>query len=71
MNLPFVELGFRQDSMLHQLEQELTHVVTYDLTVLQGRLHPDALKDMQLGTQVKIREQRNNDNWKLENLVES
>lgn len=47
-------MGFRQDSLLQQLEEELAHVVPCDLTALQGRLHPDAHKDVQLRGQVQL-----------------
>lgn len=54
VNWPFVEMGFGQDSLLHQLEEELAHVVPCDLTALQGRLHPNTHKDVQLRAQVEL-----------------
>lgn len=54
MNWPFVEEAFRQDSLLHQLEEELAHLVPGDATALQGRLHPDTHKDVQLRAQIKL-----------------
>lgn len=51
---PFVELGFGHDSLLHQLEQELAHVVPCDLTALQSRLHSNAHKDVQLRAQIEL-----------------
>lgn len=54
VNWPFVELGLGQESLLHQLEKELAHVVPCYLTALQSRLHPDAHKDVQLRAQVEL-----------------
>ena len=54
VNWPFVELGFGQDSLPHQLEEELAHVVPCDLTALQGRLHPNPHKDVQLRAQLEL-----------------
>lgn len=54
VNWPFVELGFGQDSLLHQLEEELAHVVPCYLTALQGWLHPDVHKYVELRAQVKL-----------------
>lgn len=54
VNWPFVQLRLGEDSLLHQLEEELAHVVPCDLTALQGRLHPDAHKDVKLEAQVKL-----------------
>lgn len=34
VNWPFVELGLGHGSLLHQLEEELAHVVPCDLTAL-------------------------------------
>ena len=75
VNWPFVELGFGQDSLLHQLEEELTHVVPCDLTTLQGRYHPNAHKDVQLRAQVELihtldsllqKTKKYDQDWKLE-----
>ena len=53
-NWPFVELGFGQDSLLRQLEEELAQVVPCDLTVLQSRLHPHAYEDVWMRAQSKF-----------------
>ena len=54
VNWPFVELGFGQESLLHQLEEELAHVVPCDLTALQSRLDADTHKDVQLRAQLEL-----------------
>lgn len=53
-DLPFVELGFGQDSLLQELEEELAHVFPRYLTALQSWLHPNTHKDVQLWAQAEL-----------------